>query len=60
MYGFYETDSDEVYMRSWKHFSGLPADRLLMGMTPSQGLYMTYFAHEVGHHVRQIRTHGVG
>ena len=51
MHGFYDTDTREVYMKSLRWFMESEAERTPLGVGPSRELYVSYFAHEAGHHL---------
>jgi hypothetical protein len=60
VYGFYETDTSEVFMKTFAEFSKLPPDSMAMGMAPTRELYASYVAHEVAHHVSLLGYRGQG
>jgi hypothetical protein len=60
VYGFYESDTAEVFMQTYAQFSKLPADRMIMGMRPSPELYASFISHEVSHHIAVLAYRGSG
>jgi hypothetical protein len=50
MHGFYDTDTREVYIKSWRRFAQTPAENTPLGVAPSRELLVSYIAHEAGHH----------
>jgi hypothetical protein len=60
MYGFYESDTAEVFMKTYAQFAKLPADRMLYGIAPSRELYASYVAHEAAHHISILGYKGAG
>lgn len=51
MHGFYDTDTREVYMKSLAWFMKSDPANTPLGVGPSRELYVSYFAHEAGHHL---------
>lgn len=51
MHGFYDTDTREVYLKSYRRFAQTPPENTPLGVSPSRELWVSYIAHEVGHHI---------
>ncbi|MBI5240744.1 MAG: hypothetical protein HY926_09750 [Elusimicrobia bacterium] len=51
MHGFYDTDTREVHMKSYRRFAQTPPESTPLGVAPSRELLVSYIAHEVGHHI---------
>ena len=51
MHGFYDTDTHEVYLKSYRRFAQTPPENTPLGISPSRELLTSYIAHEVGHHI---------
>ncbi|MBI5623347.1 MAG: hypothetical protein HY924_06175 [Elusimicrobia bacterium] len=51
VHGFYDTDTDEVYIKTFRVFAKTPPDATPLGVAPSRELWTSYIAHEAGHHI---------